>query len=303
MPLGAIAIVAGAILWSTGGVSVKWLQADAPHVSGLAVSSGRAIFTALFFLALARGRIGMPRRGRGWFLAGVLTYAYVVTSFVLSTRLTTAANAILLQYTAPIWVMLVGWPLLGEKPSPRDGLALFLGGIGVVLCCQEGLRLPGQGGSGFSRQALGDLMGLSSGVAFGLFSVVLRFLRRDEGAGVRPATSLAILFWGNALAALIGGPALVAAWAESPLPAAAVGVLIWLGVGQLGLGYYLFQRGLRSVTALHANMLSLIEPVLNPVWVAWAVHEIPSRGTLLGGAFVLGAMVLSALPGRSRRPR
>lgn len=282
------------MLWSTGGAGIKLLQ-DA--LSPLATSGGRSFVCAFVFLAFLRGRIAVPRAELVPFAVSALSYVLVVTGFVLATRMTTAANAILLQYTAPMFIALWNW-LRGLRPSAFEFAAMGLGFVGVLFCL-------GGGGSQTRGELalLGDAIALASGVAFAATTLALRTLNRlHEGAPAgAPSPTLLSLFWGNALTALIASPWLLEAarGAEAmSKPALVAAVLLWLGVVQLGGGYWFFQRGLRSTAPLAASLICLAEPVLNPVWVWFAIQERPHLGTLIGGTCVLGAIALTAMAPR-----
>ena len=287
---GVLFVVLAACLWSTGGFVVKSVD-----LTPMATSAARSIFAALLFFVAARGRVLPPRAGRRWFIIGAISYAYVVTTFVIATRWTTAMNAIVLQDTAPLWVVLLGPALLGEKPRRQDFIAILIGGAGVVLCLRQGLSLP-RGDSLLTRQTLGDLLALTSGIAFGTQMIVLRRVNRTmPGRTAGPLDAYRLLFAGNLIAAIAGGPALLG---EIGNLAGAVpfAMILWLGIGQLGFGYFCFQRGVRHVPAVQASIISLIEPILNPGWVAMAVNEVPPLSTIGGGGLVLLAVVVGVMP-------
>lgn len=302
---GVLFIVFGTLLWSTGGVGVKWLTGEG--MPAWSVSAWRSALAAVVFFVAVRGRIAIPRGpGSGWFWLGAITYAYVVTGFVLSTWMTSAANAIILQDTMPLWVLLLSRPMLGEHVRPRDLAAVAIGFVGVVLCLGDGFAQPREAGL-LSRQTFGDLLALSTGVAFGLTTICMRHTNTSASRAGAPRTAPAVLFlfWGNVMAAIAGwvmagvlqSDAAVGASAGAGISIVLVLVVAWLGFGQLGTGYLTVQHGLRSVPAFQASMLMLIEPVLNPFWVAVTVGEIPGAGTIAGGVLVLGAMMF-ALSGR-----
>ena len=121
---GAALVFLGATAWSTGGLGVKWLTAEAEWPAML-VSGFRAVFAGLVFLVAARGRV-LPPKGKAarWFWLGAFSYAMVITGFVAATFMTTAANAIFIQDTMPVWVLLLSVPLLGERPTRRDAFAI-----------------------------------------------------------------------------------------------------------------------------------------------------------------------------------
>lgn len=289
---GAVLILLGAFFWSTGGVGIKVLDG---WQSPLAISAGRGLFCALFF-AFLLGRDLWPGRERMRTVAlGAVSYVAVVTLFVTSNRLTTAANAILLQNSAPLWVALLGWLVLKEGLGKREAAALCTGIAGIALIATG----EPSGATEMPQARLGDALSVASGLAFGILALVLRSTAgKPDGAAVNAQ----VLFWGNVLAFATGLPWMVGELGTPPMAGhhAALGwlVIAFLGVVQLGWGYYFFQRGLRSTKALTGSLLSLLEPVLNPVWVWLVVSEVPARQTIVGGAVLLGAVALCALPSR-----
>jgi len=195
--------------------------------------------------------------------------------FATANKLTTAANAILLQYTAPVWVALFGAWLLGERAQRADWLTILAAFVGMGIFLYDGLRL---------HDLAGIIVAIASGVCFGAMILLLR--KQKDGS---PIESIIL---GNVLGALIGLPAM---WSAPPLNASGVGALLLLGVVQLGVAYLLYARALKHVTALEAVLIPVIEPILNPVWVMLVIGEQPSPVALLGGAIVLGAVTWRAV--------
>ncbi|HEY3447610.1 MAG TPA: EamA family transporter [Myxococcales bacterium] len=277
---GALLVALAAMLWSSGGLFIKVAPMPA-----LAVAGGRAAVTALFYLAVLRPNLLQAR----WSTA--LVYALMILTFVSATKLTTAANAIFLQYTGPAYVLLLSPLVLGEKLSRRDVslVALSLAGMGLLFV-----------GKVEAGSTAGNLLGVASGAFFGA-TVVL--LRRDatRGSGdAMPSTTL-----GNLLAAALALPFAAGPLAETftgPQALPALGVLLWLGVVQMGLAYIFFAKGLKSVPASEASLLSMLEPVFNPVWVLLGTGETPGPWALAGGAVVLAAAALRAFaPGEQKK--
>lgn len=282
-----------ALLWSTGGLSIKALAGYSPWT----ILSGRSIVSAVFFLVLLRGAVGLPARQRSAVVTGAIAYAAVVTTFVLANRYTTAANAIILQYTSLLWIALLGWVSLRERPTSAELAALVVGGTGVVLCLQEGLTLFAADRSS-TRVIMGDGIALFSGFCFALVTLSLRRINKAavaQDAGEDPGVLM--LFYGNVLAALVGLRWLVTEIGAPGVPeqAAVAGwfVLLWLGVGQLGMGYWFYQKGLKTTRALSASLLALVEPIVNPLLVLLLLNEVPSAGTQVGSVLVLAALVLT----------
>lgn len=206
-------------------------------------------------------------RFNGPVLVSMLSYTAAISAFVSANKLTTAANAIVLQYTAPILVYLFSWLVLGERISRLNGLALSAGMLGVGVISFDSAGQP---------EMAGVLLALLSGILFAVYMVNLP--RTKE---INPV----YLTWINNFVC-----ALVLLWVvKSRLALSGIDLLLLVVMGavQLGVPYFLFSKGLRTVSLQEAALIALIEPVLNPLWVALAVGEIPSVATLVGGALIL----------------
>jgi drug/metabolite transporter (DMT)-like permease len=262
-----LALVGCALLWSTGGFLIKSIA-----LHPLAISGGRSLFALLFFLLL-RGRPAWSRQPA--FIGAILAYAATLTAFTAATCLTTAANAILLQYSSPVFVCLFEWLFYRIKPRWPDILVITLVLGGLTLFFFD--RLAGQPvSSGFLPQ-LGNLLGLLAGASFGLLAVLMRRVELDG----LPAGS--VLVWGNLACVLVALPFL---FRQVPTPRDLLGLLL-LGTIQIGLAYLLYMAALRHVTALELILVPVIEPLLNPIWVYLLLGEKPGVNALIGGAIVL----------------
>ena len=264
-----------ALCWSLGGLLIKSV-AWPP----LAVAAGRGFIAAAFLAAFA------PRFRFTWSAAqigGAIAYASTTVLFVTANKLTTAANAILLQYTAPVWIALFGAWFLGERATRADWatIAVVFGGMALFFC--DDLRLSG---------VTGNLVALASGVAFASMTLLLR-KQKDTSA-------VESIFLGNLLAGVIGLPFIVQ---SGLLPNTGSWIALGLlGTVQLGFSYLLYSRAIRHVTALEAVLIPVIEPILNPVWVLLMLGERPGPLSLLGGVIVLTAVTLRTLHGLRTPP-
>jgi len=266
-----VLLLCAALLFSTGGAGIKLAA-----LSGWQIASYRAAIAVAFMWLV------LPAARRNWtwrtFAAGAV-YAAMVVLYVLSNKLTTAANAILLQSTYPLYLLLLGPLFLKEKLRTADvaivggvilGAAiLFSGSEHIVATAPDPVR--------------GNIVALASGLAWALTIAALRWMgKRNPRA--ESAASVAIA--GNAIAFVACLPLAVRGPA---VHTEAVAVIVWLGVFQVGLGYVCLTRSIRHVPAVEAATLLLIEPVLNPVW-AWLIHgEQPSGRALLGGLIIMVA--------------
>lgn len=276
-------LLAAAALFSTGGAAVK-----ATALTGWQVASFRSGIAALAILLL----IPAARRGWNWrvFLVGI-AYAATLILFVVANKLTTAANTIFLQSSAPLYVLLLG-PLLLKEPLRRDDLA-FIAVVAVGLALFfVGVEPPVATAPDPAR---GNILALLSGTAWAFTLMGLRWLERGSDAepGSEPqpgsGSALATVVAGNLIACLVGLPFALPVVSAGPVDWVTV---VYLGVFQIGLAYVLLVRAIRHVPALEASVLLLAEPALNPVW-AWLAHgEVPSAWSLAGGFLILGATLL-----------
>ena len=272
-------VVAAALLWSTGGLFIK-----ATSLSVFEVSLGRSL--------LAAATVAFFTRGEGFRLNSVTAlssvfYAGMLLLFVVATKLTTAANAIFLQYTAPIYIMILEPLLYKERFRARD--------LAVIVACVAGMSLFFVGQIETDGR-IGNLTALVSGVCFALFALLLR---HPKSGIVNRASSV---IYGNLLLALVA--ALTLLFAPSLTRSAGqvstedLMAVVYLGVVQIGLAYTLFTLGIaRGVRSLDAGIVGYVEPVLNPVWVFLFIGERPSRWAILGGAIIITAVVLHTLRG------
>jgi drug/metabolite transporter (DMT)-like permease len=275
MRAAVLAVAGAAILWSSGGLFIKLAPMPA-----LAVACGRSLVAGLFYLALLRPDLRKAR----W--ATAASYAACIVTFVSATKLTTAANAIFLQYTGPAYVLVLSPLLLDEPFRPLDAVCVALSLAGMSLFFVGKVE---------AGQALGNALGIVSGV---FFALTLVLLRRDARAGrgdALPATAL-----GNLLAAAVTLPFALRALPAVLTPRGA-GVLLYLGIVQLGLAYWLFIKGVRRVPAAEASLICMLEPVLNPVWVLIGFGERPGAWAIAGGAVVISAVVVRTLAPQPQR--
>ena len=280
--LARLHVLAAAVLFSTGGAAIKGTTLTGFQVAGL-----RSAIAALALL------VCLPEARRGYgrdLLPAAAVYAATLVAFVTATKWTTAAAAIFLQSTAPIWVLLLAPALLGEPVRRRDLPYVGLAGVGLLLVFL-GSR---EAAATAPRPALGNAVALASGLFYALLMITMRRLSRDRDA---PDRTMAATVLGNALAFFACLPFLFPLSGARPADAAA---LAYLGLVQIGLAYWLFVRGLRHLSALEVSLLVLVEPVLNPVWT-WIVHgERPTGLALAGGAVMLGAVAARAVLERDR---
>lgn len=271
--LGVVLLLLAAVLWSLNGLFIKSLH-DA-GVSGWSIAGFRSLFACVFVTPFALRRL-KPIQDRGWVFFTVLAFTGMCATFVISTTLTTAANAIILQYTAPAWVFVFAPLITGERATRQQffGLTLSLVGVGVLFLWQ------------YEQGQSGLIIGLASGVVFGIQSVLFRRVR---------ALDPVVLVW-----LVCGGSAVLLlpvsyVTGTVDLTSSIVGWLVLMGVVQFGLPYVLYSAALSRVTAQQAVLIILLESILNPLWV-WLVRgEVPHISTFIGGACILASVTYLAI--------
>jgi drug/metabolite transporter (DMT)-like permease len=275
---GQGAVILCAILWSTSGLFIKLVPWHPVVIAGC-----RSFIAALFMLAL---RFIFPRR-RGvknnrWItLAGGLAYAATMITFVIANKLTASANAILLQYSAPIWAALLGWVLIKEKPHWEHLGALVMVMAGMILFFKDGLA---------RGSITGDALAVFSGICFGANSVFMRMQKDGD-----PSDSM---FLSHIITALFSIPFVIL---HPPvLNPSGIGSILFMGILQIGAASMLFAYGIKRIPAIQAMLTAMVEPVLNPVWVLLVTGEKPALSALFGGGIIVAAVILSSIIGKRR---
>jgi drug/metabolite transporter, DME family len=270
-------VLAAAVLFSTGGAAIK-----ATSLTGWQVASFRSGFAALALLVF------LPRSRRvptsPMWLVGVV-YAATLVLFVTATKLTTSANAIFLQDTSPLYVLLLSPLVLGERVRRADVLFMLALAVGLLAFFFGHPQPLDTAPNPF----LGDLVAAASGVTWAATIIGLRWLgtRERDADATQPA-----LVAGNVLAFLAALPFALPATGTTTADWA---IVLYLGVIQIGLAYVCFSAGMTGVPAIEASLLLLLEPVLNPFW-SWLVHdEVPNRWSLGGAAIILCATAARTL--------
>jgi DME family drug/metabolite transporter len=268
---GVLLVAAAALLWSTGGIGIKAV-AEPP----LKVTFYRSLFAAIALMLFLPREAWATRRWRSTpaFILAIISYAACLTTFVVATKWTTAANAIFLQYAGAIWVLLLSPIVVREPLRARDAIAIAvaLGGMALFFV-----------GRFESRGMAGNVMALLSSV---FFAALILSLRREHDA------SQATVTWGNVLTALAVLPFVAP---NLSLSLTSLGVLLFLGAFQIALAYSLFAKGLAYVTATQASITGMLEPICNPMWVFLILGERPSPFAIAGAVVVLTAIAWHTL--------
>ncbi len=265
------------LFWSLAGVLIKFV-----HWNPGAIWSARCAIAAVALWAY--GRPSMRKISRAEWQAAVAVAA-TTGLFIVANKLTTAANAILIQYSAPVWVALLGQWFLGERATRLDWLTIGIVVAGITLFFVDQLT--------FDHTA-GNIVALAAGVAFAFGAMAMRKVALSETAD-NPVDPLRPLLLGNIIGAVVGAPFL----AFGPWPdATGWGALIALGLVQQAAAYLCYAAAIRHATAIEVMLIPVIEPIVSPLWVAIVFDEWPGGTALIGGAIVVGAVTMRGMLGR-----
>ncbi len=268
-------VVIGGVLFSTGGVAIK-----AATLTGWQLSCFRSFIAGVAVLLL------VPNARHGWSwrsLVVAVPYAATFTLFTLANKLTTAANAIFLQDTAPFYILLLGPLLLGERIR-RNDIALMLAliiGLGLIFnSIQDSSEIA-------TNPELGNLLATCAGLSWALTVIGLRWIAiRSKKHKEQPEAAVVT---GCFLASLM------AVFFSFPIESSTTVdwlIIFYLGVFQIGLAYSLIAKGIRSISALETSLLLLVEPVFSPIWAWLLLAENPGFLSILGGSLVISATAI-----------
>lgn len=263
-------LILASVFWSTAGLAIKWIPWPAQVIGSF--RGGVSFLALLLFFRIFYGK-WPPLPGRE-VLPAAVCYMVLTQSFVIANKLTTSANAILLQYSAPAWVLLFSAVFLKEKIKLRDILivAVIFGGMSLFFL--DSLEVGGMAG---------NFVAIFSGV---VMAVMLMLMKR-----IRHAKPIETVLWGNLIAFFVGLPFYqgVVLTPRSMLAAS------YLGVFQLGVAYIFYTFAITEVSTMEAILIPMIEPLLNPLWVFLGTGERPSHFALIGGAIVVSAVVYRSI--------
>ena len=252
-------LIIAALLWSLGGLFIKLVDLSPIIIAGIRSFGAAVVF--IFYIKKPKWYWGK------YFIGGILFYSSMVILYVVSIRLTTAANAIFLQFTAPLWVVIFGYFILKETVSKFDILAMLFIFLGMGLFFIDDLTFYG---------FWGNIMALVSGICFALVTVLIR-KEKDY--------AFEIVLFGNLITALICFPFILEGFGDSSK--LDLLIIFSLGVFQLGIPYLLYTKALKYVKAIDAILTGMIEPVLNPIWVFLFIGEVIGEWAFIGGLMVL----------------
>lgn len=251
-------MIIASVLWSIGGIFIKLINWNPMAIAG----SRSAIAALVMMMYLKKFKFKINKS----MLICACSYSLLVILFVSANKLTTSANAILLQFTSPVWVALLSRAILKQKISRIDGITIIFVILGMIMFFIDELEMS---------YLLGNILAILSGIV--MAGMILLFQQQKENSLVE------ITLLGNVITAIVGIPFyfISSPGMESVLP------LFILGVFQLGIPYLLYVLAIPNVTAIDAVLIPVLEPLLNPLWVFIFAKESPTLFSLLGGGLVL----------------
>ena len=259
-------LVLTALLWSSSGLFIKVISWEPFSILG----ARSMISTIVLWIYLRH----FTFRWTCLQIVGALGYVGAQLFFIIGTKLTTAANAIFLQYTCPLYILLVGYWLLGERPRRADWASMSVIFAGMLLFFCNDLSPDG-----LYRNVFGALSGVSM--------AVMIVCMRSQKSGV-PANTILL---GNIFSIFVGLPFLL----QETLSLSSLSIILYLGAFQLGLSFVFYSIAIKHIQALESTLILTMEPVLNPLWVFLVLGEVPGKLSFIGGAMVLGAVTVRAI--------
>ncbi len=253
-----------AVLYSLGGLFIKLIPWNGVAINGMRATIALVVITG--YLLLTRHRIYLNR----WIFLGAMAVGGTNLLFCIANKLTTAANAIVLQFTAPVFVILIGLLVLKKKPTKLELGTCFAVFCGILFFFMDSLSAQGM---------LGNWIAIASGVSYAGVFFLNKLLGKD---------SLLAVFWGSVFSVIVGIPFVIQ---ETDFSATTVGSLVILGLFQMGLGFVCLMIGLQTTPPVTACLVAGIEPVLNPILVAVFYHETIGALSMIGAVIVVGSVL------------
>lgn len=265
---GIFAVIIASILWSTGGIFIKMVDWNPVALSGT-----RSLIAALVLFAYVKKPKFTKSKPQ---IYGAISYALTVIVFVIANKLTTAANVILLQFTAPIFVAILGVKLLKEKIHWYDIVAILVVFLGMILFFIDNVS---------TGNIIGNIMAVLSGLTLAFTTV---YLKMQNGESAIETTLI-----GNMITFVVAIPFIL--YSLTSLSLKSIIVIVIMGVFQLGIAYIFYTYAIKHLTALEAILVTVIEPLLNPLWVFIFDGERPGSYAIYGGIIVITAVVARSI--------
>ena len=265
-----VCVAIAAMLWSTAGLLIKWVDWNPIAIAGMR-SGITSIVLLIFWIVVTKK---LPRKPDKFMILASINYAILVFLFISANKLTTSANAILLQFTAPAWALILGSLFFKERFKVKDVVTVAVVFIGMILFFVGDIE---------SGSTIGNVLAILSGISMALMIITLKKVTNHK--------PLEIIIWGNLLTFFIAIPF----YSGITFTGTNLAGIMLLGVFQLGISYIFYTKGIEHITVLEGILIPVIEPLLNPVWVFFGTGEKPTQFALIGGAIVLAAVLYHSL--------
>lgn len=266
-----ITMIITALLWSLGGVLIKLVTGNP-----LAIASLRSGIGAIFIFIYTKFKFSKINKK---ILIGTLCYSFTSIGFVFATKLTTSANAIFLEFTAPVWVVLFSFIFLKTKIRLSDIISIFI--IICGMCIFFTVKIE-------KGMLIGNILAILTGISFAGFIVNLKTYKTED--------TICPIIYGNMFNFIIGLPF----YSLSLFAPKSIISLIILGCFQIGLSYILYSKAIKHLSAIDGIIIPILEPLLNPVWVFIVLGEEMSRNTILGGIIIILTIIARDIYQRKR---
>ncbi|MDZ4712823.1 MAG: DMT family transporter [bacterium] len=268
---GLIYISFAALLWSTGGLFIKVITLDAYQISFY--RSGIAAIT-IIIISLVK-KVDLKFEFDTISILCSLSYAFILILFVIATKMTTAANAIFLQFTAPIYLLILEPIFLKTKFERKNVIALVFCFAGMILFFFGKLDLS---------NIQGNLFAIGSGICFALFSLFLKWKKQIH----KTESTIIYIITGNILVCLFCLPIISD---RLLVDSTQLIYLLFMGIFQIGISYIIFNEGIKYISATESMIIAMLEAILNPIWVFIGVGEVPTVYAIIGSLIILLAIV------------
>ncbi|MEP7146941.1 MAG: DMT family transporter [bacterium] len=268
---GLVYISFSALLWSSGGLFIKIIKLDALQISFY--RSGIAALTILIICLYKK--INLKFEFDIISILCSLSYAFILILFVIATKLTTAANAIFLQFTAPIYLLVLEPLFLKTKFDKKNLIALVFCFAGMILFFFGRLDISG---------IKGNLLAIGSGICFALFSLFLKWKKQIH----KSESTIIYIITGNILVCLFCFPLI---FDKLVIEADQLLILLFMGIFQIGISYIIFNEGIKYISATESMIIAMLEAILNPIWVLIGVGEVPSIYSIAGSIIIITAII------------
>ncbi len=268
---GLIYISVTAFLWSTSGFFIKYLT-----INAFQISFYRSLIAAVTVYVVTRLRNQRIKFEFDWVsnLAAIF-YAGILILFVIATKMTTAANAIFLQFTAPIYLVVLEPLVLKTKFEPKNIITIIICIFGMVLFFFGKLEIG---------NIYGNLIAIGSGICFAMFSLLIKYKKVKHNS----PNTLNNMITGNILVAVIS---FFVIYPNFSLTTVEASILIYMGAIQIGVAYVVFNEGIKYVSATESMIIATLEALFNPIWVFIGIGETPSVYSIIGGLIIFGAII------------